>query len=66
LPEELRQLDTLTAFGSIYRYEDYDAPGTLDRPAAGRMARELRVWVEARLRDRRLQAGGAEAYTPQQ
>lgn len=66
LPDESRQLDTLTPFGSVYRHEDYDAPGTLDRPAAGRMVRELRVWVEARLRDRRLQAGGAEAYTAQQ
>ena len=38
-------LDTLTPFGAIYRYEDYDAVVSLDRHAARASVCELRVWV---------------------
>lgn len=34
----------LTPFGTIYRYEDYDAPVSLDRTAAREILRQLRLW----------------------
>lgn len=52
LPAQFEDLDVLTPFGAIYRYEDYDAPVPLDRPAARGMLRELRLWVEDKLRER--------------
>jgi uncharacterized protein YdhG (YjbR/CyaY superfamily) len=42
----------LTPFGAIYRYEDYDAVVSLDRQAARASLRELRAWVETRMRER--------------
>ena len=52
LPGQFENLDVLTPFGAIYRYEDYDAIVSLDRHAARESLRELRVWVESRLRER--------------
>jgi len=52
LPEGFEDLDALTPFGALYRYDDYDAPASLDRTAAREMIRELRLWVEANLRGR--------------
>ena len=49
LPEELRDLDTLTSFGVIYRYEDYVGEVSLDRQGAREMIRALRRWVEGRM-----------------
>ncbi len=49
LPEKLENLDTLTPFGAVYRYEDYDVPVSLDRVAARDAVRELRAWVESKL-----------------
>jgi HEPN domain-containing protein len=52
LPDRLENLDMLTPFGAIYRYEDYDAVVSLNRPAARESLRELRAWVEIRLQER--------------
>jgi HEPN domain-containing protein len=52
LPDRFENLDVLTPFGAIYRYEDYDAVVSLDRRAARESLRELRAWVETRLRER--------------
>ncbi|MEI6667522.1 MAG: HEPN domain-containing protein [Acidobacteriota bacterium] len=52
LPAQFENLDALTPFGAIYRYEDYDAPVSLDRAAARGSLRELRIWVESTLRAR--------------
>jgi HEPN domain-containing protein len=52
LPQQFENLDVLTPFGAIYRYEDYDAVVSLDRQAARESLRELRAWVESRLRER--------------
>ena len=52
LPGQFENLDVLTPFGAIYRYEDYDAIVSLDRHAARESLRELRAWVETRLRER--------------
>jgi HEPN domain-containing protein len=50
LPDQFENLDVLTPFGAIYRYEDYDSVVSLNRPAARESLRELRAWVEAALR----------------
>lgn len=52
LPDRFENLDVLTPFGAIYRYEDYEAAVSLDRDAARASLRELRAWVEAKLRER--------------
>ncbi len=52
LPDELASLDALTPFGVFYRYEDYEGEEPLDRVAARKMLRSLRVWVEQRLQER--------------
>ncbi|MGA3261395.1 MAG: HEPN domain-containing protein [Bryobacteraceae bacterium] len=52
LPTQFEDLDALTPFGAIYRYEDYDAPVSLDRAAARRILRQLRLWVESKLEER--------------
>ena len=49
LPNQFENIDALTPFGAIYRYEDYDAAVPLDRHAARQSLRELRAWVEAQL-----------------
>ena len=52
LPAEFADLDILTPFGAVYRYEDYDPELSLDRPRARAILRSLRCWVEARLAER--------------
>ena len=52
LPDRFENLDTLTPFGAIYRYEDYEAPVSLDRDRARASVRDLRAWVETKLRER--------------
>lgn len=52
LPEELADLDTLTPYGAIYRYEYVDAGAPLDRPLVRRKLAGLRAWAEERLRSR--------------
>jgi HEPN domain-containing protein len=52
LPDQFENLDVLTPFGAIYRYEDYDAVVSLNRHAARESLRELRAWVETILRER--------------
>lgn len=49
LPEELQDIDFLTPFGTIYRYEDFAPPVALDRSHARAQLRRLRRWVEDRL-----------------
>jgi len=52
LPAQFEDLDALTPFGAIYRYDDYDAPVSLDRVAARESLRQLRLWVESKLPER--------------
>jgi len=51
LPTQFEDLDALTPFGAIYRYEDYEASVSLDRVAARRILLQLRVWVESKLQE---------------
>lgn len=52
LPGEFTNLDMLTPFGAVYRYDDYDAESPLNRQQARALLRSLRLWVEGRLRSR--------------
>ncbi len=52
LPPEFGDLDALTPFGAVYRYEDYDAPMPLDRTQARARVCALGEWIESRLRER--------------
>lgn len=49
LPPEFDAIDSLTPFGSVYRYEDLDSVGDFDRQAARALLRNLHVWCEQRL-----------------
>ena len=52
LPGEFENLDMLTPFGAVYRYDDYDGAEPLNRGETCAMLRSLRAWVEDRLRSR--------------
>jgi HEPN domain-containing protein len=52
LPEDISDLDGLTPFAAVYRYEDYDSGLALDRTRIRSTLRLLRAWVEERLRER--------------
>ena len=52
LPKQFENLDVLTPFGAIYRYDDYEAVVSLNRDAARASVRELRAWVETKLLER--------------
>jgi HEPN domain-containing protein len=52
LPEELQEVDALSPFGAVYRYEDYDSDLALDRHAVRTTLRALRTWVERQLQER--------------
>jgi HEPN domain-containing protein len=49
LPAEFDSLDAFTPFGSVYRYEDYDAAIRFDRQQARNLLRSLRKWCEKRI-----------------
>jgi hypothetical protein len=60
LPAQFEDLDTLTPFGAIYRYKDYDAPVFLDRAAARKILRHCAFGWRASFRNalhRRLNSG---------
>ncbi len=52
LPGEFENLDMLTPFGAVYRYDDYDGTESLNRTATRALLRSLRSWVEDRLHSR--------------
>ena len=52
LPDEFENLDLLTPFGAVYRYDDYDGTESLNRADTRAMLRSLRAWVEGCLGDR--------------
>jgi len=49
LPADLADLDRLTPFATIYRYEDLPQVGNFDRKAAREFIRRMRGWVEAEM-----------------
>ena len=52
LPGEFENLDVLTPFGAVYRYDDYDGTESLSRADTRALLKSLRAWVEDRLRIR--------------
>jgi HEPN domain-containing protein len=52
LPAELADLDVLTPFGAVYRYEDFESDLELDRRRARQSLRSLKEYVEEKLRER--------------
>ena len=52
LPREFENLDMLTPFGAVYRYDDYDGSESLNRTETCALLRSLRSWVEGRLYSR--------------
>ena len=52
LPAEFENLDVLTPFGTVYRYDDYDGTESLNRTETRGLLRSLRSWVENRLHSR--------------
>ncbi len=50
LPQSLLDLDTLTPYGTLFRYEGISAQVTLDRQRDRSMIRSLRAWVENKLK----------------
>jgi HEPN domain-containing protein len=52
LPKELEDVDRLTPYATIYRYEEPPQVECLDRKAALEFIRRLRAWVEAELMGR--------------
>jgi HEPN domain-containing protein len=49
LPRDFEDLEALTPFGVVYRYENFDSGQPLDRNAARALLRSLRIWVTQRL-----------------
>ena len=52
LPGEFENLDVLTPFGAVYRYDDYDGTESLNRADTRALLKSLRALVEDRLRSR--------------
>ena len=52
LPGEFENLDVLTPFGAVYRYDDYDVTESLNRAETRALLKSLHAWVEGRLRSR--------------
>lgn len=52
LPGEFENLDSLTPYGAVYRYDDYDGTEPLNRNETLALLRSLRSWVENRLHSR--------------
>jgi len=49
LPDEFENLDALTPFGTIHRYEDYSYTEPLPRAETRAQLKSLRSWAEAHL-----------------
>jgi len=52
LPAELADLDALTPYGTIYRYDALESGVSLDRATVRGKLKDLRNWVEKQLRAR--------------
>ena len=49
LPEDLNDLDTLTPFGTTFRYDILSSTSPLDRTEACKLIRRARAWAEGKL-----------------
>lgn len=46
IPSHLNDIETLTPFGTTFRYDCFDDSSPFDRQKARHMVRDLRAWVE--------------------
>lgn len=51
LPKDLSEVDILTPYGTLFRYDILDVSTHFDRAEARRMIRTLRKWVERKIKD---------------
>jgi len=51
LPGDLEDIDSLSPYGSLFRYDVIPSNVSLDRQKALDMVRRLRKWVEQQIRD---------------
>jgi hypothetical protein len=51
LPSDLQDIDTLTPFGTTFRYDMLPMPKDFDRQRARETVHQLRVWAEQRMHD---------------
>jgi len=50
LPDDLAEIDRLTPYATIFRYEDPPQSGDFDRQTARQLVRAIRAFVESQLR----------------
>lgn len=50
LPGSFEELETLTPFGALYRYEDLDSEFRIDHQRARTTLRLLRGWIEGQIK----------------
>lgn len=51
IPENLLEIDTLTPYGTFFRYDMLETESPFDRFAARGMVRELHEWVEKQIQN---------------
>lgn len=49
LPADLQEVERLTPYATLYRYEDLPVPRALDRKGVRQQIKNLRLFVEARI-----------------
>ncbi len=49
LPDEFSELDALTPYGALFRYEDAPVETTIDRKEALRLVRHLKAYAEEQM-----------------
>jgi len=57
LPDEVGNLDDLTPFATIWRYEDLPASASFDRKEALRLVRKIRTYVESQIGEQQPRPG---------
>ena len=62
-PDGFENLDALTPFGAVYRYDDYDGAAALSRFETRALLRSLRTWAEERIRARSALEGATPPAT---
>lgn len=49
LPDDLKDVDSLTPYATIYRYEDVPVSGSFDRKQVRQQVRRVRAYVESQI-----------------
>ena len=51
VPEDLSEMDILTPYGTLFRYDVLDSSATFNRAESREMIRKLRKWVKKKIKD---------------